>query len=146
MNPFDNTTGQHTVSIMDPRSNKARWVLAAAVAIVVIAVVSIGVLLTQREADNQDSVASVSAAKVMISTVSSAPSTIKVQQGQSIIWENTDGQDRTLALNAADGSGGTSESRIGQGETYSYVFDEPGTFNYYDSKDPTRLNGVVVVE
>ena len=147
MNPLDNFTDpQHVVSIMDPRSKKVRWLLAAVIAVLVIAIISIGVMLTQREADNQDSLASVAAAKVTIDGTPGTPSTIKVQKGQSIVWENVDSQARLLALGSADTTAALTENQIGQGETYSYVFDEIGTFSYYDSQDPNRLSGIVIVE
>ena len=126
--------------------NKTKKMVLAVAAVVVVAIVGAGVLLTRHEATNQDSVATVQPARVTIAPTVMPLTTLTVQKGQSIVWENADNQPRLLQLTSSENTIHPIENQIGQGETYSYVFDKAGTFNYYDGNDPTKMSGVIVVE
>src|SRR5688572_12399160 len=107
-------------------------VVALAVAVVVVAV-AIGVVLTNRQADNQDPQASGPAAQIVIDSNSPAATTVQIKRGQSVLWLNQDDRPHTVSLNkAAENGDDAAAQQINQGEAYSFVFDEPGTFNYYD--------------
>jgi plastocyanin len=126
--------------------SKRKGLAAIGITLVLLGATIIGVMMINGEAANQDSAATAPAASLDITAQASKPSTIRVVKGQSVVWQNLDSQNRNLKLSAGDNPRTIFENNIGQGETYAYVFDKPGTYNYYDGVDPTRLSGVVIVE
>ena len=67
------------------------------------------------------------------------PATITVSPGTTVTWTNEDPPAHTVT-----GTGFDSGS-IGQGETYSYTFNETGTFPYGCTFHP-NMHGTVVVQ
>lgn len=125
---------------------RKKWFTFAAILIVVAALITTGVLLTGREADNQDSEASAAAAQVIITDSNLTPSTIKIKAGQSVVWTNQDDTSHLIASEDKSLEGFTSDNHLQQGESFSYVFDKTGTYNYYDTLNPLVLKGEIVVE
>lgn len=126
--------------------SKRKGLAAVGIALVLLGATIVGVMMINGEAANQDSAATAPAASLDITSQSSKPSTIRVATGQSIVWQNLDSQSRNLKLSAGNNPRTIFENNIGQGETFTYVFDASGTYTYYDGADPTRLSGVVIVE
>jgi plastocyanin len=73
------------------------------------------------------------------------PSTITVKKGQAVTWINQDATTHQLKADTPDNSPLKDEEVFGQGDEYSVIFEETGTFPYYDSQR-TSLQGTVVVE
>lgn len=90
------------------------------------------------------------AGTVTISANGFTPATIKVRQGQTVTWTNTDDKPHQPATDpypSTDPSSGfKSEEALGKNETYSFTFDKPGTYTYHDNLNPLKLKGTVVVE
>jgi len=70
-----------------------------------------------------------------------SPQTIRVQAGQAVTWVNRDSVGHNVVFNATDQSG----RMLGQGQQWTYTFDEPGTYTYYCGPHPF-MTGTVVVE
>jgi len=75
------------------------------------------------------------------------PSTVTVEVGTIVTWENTDNAAHTAtAGSAADGPSGVWDSSlIMAGGSYSYTADTAGTFDYY-CMDQTWIEGTLIVE
>jgi plastocyanin len=132
---------------MEPTSNQRyKWFTLVVVLVALTAAIVAGVLLTGREADNQDSEASAPAGQVTITAGTLSPSTIKVQKGQSVIWTNQDSQPHQVKTSQKDLEGFGSGNSLQQGESFSYVFDKAGTYYYYDEFSPATIKGEIVVE
>lgn len=127
---------------------KLKVFLIILIIVLVASGVAAGVLLTNKTATDQESESSNPSALVVISADSVTPASIQVKKGQSVVWTNEDVVPHMLVLNNEGErvQNADSPEQLNQDESYSYVFSEAGTFNYYDATNPGRLKGVVVVE
>lgn len=133
---------------------RTAWKVTGTIALVIALLVGItgGVILTKREAANQASAATVRGATVTIEMGGTlSPETIGIKKGQSITWINQDGRRsrRIVATNDSASQGlrgfGTNEALI-KGESYTYVFQQAGTFHYYDPTSAQIIGTVVVTQ
>ena len=85
-------------------------------------------------------------AEVSVETNGFVPATVKVKKGQEITWTNNEAMPHHLTADqTALPSFDTAES-LEQGDSYTYIFDTPGTYHYYDSADPQHYVGTITVE
>jgi len=123
----------------------------SALVVALIVGVSLGVVLTKREAANQASAATSSAGTVAISQGAFTPDTIKVKKGQGVTWTNLDGRRGRQVIAGTDNAsqslrGFGTDDPLTKGESYSYVFEQVGTFHYYDSTTSQTIGTVIVTE
>jgi YVTN family beta-propeller protein len=69
------------------------------------------------------------------------PATLTISVGQSVSWTNADPIDHTTTSD----TGVWDSGRLGNGETFSTTFSQPGTYSYHCSVHPF-MRGTVVVE
>jgi amicyanin len=81
--------------------------------------------------------------KVEIKDFEFSPAVIKVKKGTTVTWTNNDSVEHTVT--AVDGVGPDSEL-LGKGESYSFTFNEVGTFGYMCKPHPSMKGEVTVVE
>jgi plastocyanin len=74
------------------------------------------------------------------------PATVKMEQGQSITITNRDIKSHNLAADTDQLAGFENDEPLNQGDTYTYTFENKGTFHYYDPSDPSKYTGTVIVE
>jgi plastocyanin len=137
-------------SIMPPeppslKSSKGKRLLAICIILAIISMAA-GALAwwlnqNQTDASLQQDVPSVS-----ITAEGYTPSTIKVKVGEEVTWTNTDSSPHELAADTETVPGFGSTEALNTGDTYSYTFEDAGTYRYYDPAAPAKLNGTVVVE
>lgn len=70
-----------------------------------------------------------------------APNPVTVSQGAVVTWSNSDGTTHDVV---ADG-GAFDSGRMNQNGTFSFTFNQKGTFTYHCSIHPT-MTGTVVVQ
>lgn len=75
-----------------------------------------------------------------------SPSTITVKAGEEVTWTNADDEARELAADSESLPDFGGDEALQPGDTYTYVFDQAGTYHYYDPSDPAKFTGTVVVE
>lgn len=79
---------------------------------------------------------------VVMENVAFQPDELTVPAGTTVAWTN---QDVVAHTTTSDddlwGSG-----RMSQGDTFSFTFEEPGTYNYICTIHPAQMQGTVVVE
>lgn len=78
--------------------------------------------------------------EVSIKGFAFSPATIKVKKGTTVTWTNED----SVAHTVTGDNGGPSSELIGQGETYTYTFNEAGTFDYHCKPHPSMVGKVIV--
>jgi plastocyanin len=78
---------------------------------------------------------------VSIKDLSFSPARITVKVGDTVVWQNEDDRDHTVA--ADDGS--FKSANIRPKGTFSQVFAQRGTFGYSCTYHP-RMKGAIVVE
>lgn len=66
------------------------------------------------------------------------PDAITVSKGTTVTWTNKDSAPHTVT-----GTAFTSET-LSQGQSYSYTFNEAGTFEYHCNIHPSMLGKVIV--
>jgi plastocyanin len=79
-------------------------------------------------------------ATVLISLASYQPSSLTVPAGTTVTWINRDVVRHTVTSD----EGLFDSGRLGSGESFSYTFKEPGTFNYHCTIH-TFMHGTVIV-
>lgn len=78
--------------------------------------------------------------KVSILSTGFSPASITVSSGSTVTWTNKDNMMHTVTT--ADGT--ISSGDIAGGSTFNKTFTTVGTFNYFDSHNPS-MTGVIVV-
>ena len=74
------------------------------------------------------------------------PSTVTIDVGGEVIWENADTMSHTITSGTAAGGpdGHFDSSLVMAGSTFSHTFDEAGTFDYFCMVHPWMVGSVVV--
>lgn len=70
------------------------------------------------------------------------PTDAVVAVGTEVVWTNNDGFDHTVVAN---GNAFPASPNMGEGDTYSFTFTEPGTYAYICGIHP-QMTGTIVVE
>jgi amicyanin len=68
---------------------------------------------------------------------------VTVAVGTEVVWTNNDSMDHSVEFDAA--SGIPTSPDLAQGDTYSFTFTQPGTYEYICGIHP-RMTGTIVVE
>ena len=82
------------------------------------------------------------AVAVEISGFAYNPATITIPKGTTVVWTQKDGVSHSVTI--ASGSGFDS-GLLSQGQTFSYTFNEAGTFDYGCSIHP-GMSGKIIVK
>jgi amicyanin len=102
--------------------------------------------MSHSEADNTaDDSAAVEAVDVDIMDSAYIPANIKVKKGSTVTWTNQDSIRHDVMPDAEAASFRGSEL-LGQGESYSFTFNEVGTYTYHCTPHPFMKGTVEVVE
>lgn len=78
---------------------------------------------------------------VNIQNFSFAPSSLTIKKGTKVTWTNNDNSTHTVTV---DSGTGPSSNNLSSGDTYSYTFNDAGTFAYH-CKIHTMMKGTVIV-
>lgn len=70
-----------------------------------------------------------------------APATLTIEAGDTVTWTNLDADAHT----ATGTSGAFDSGLLGQGDSYSFTFVEPGTYDYLCTPHPFMTGQIVVV-
>ncbi len=81
------------------------------------------------------------AANVTITKAGFSPSTVTINQGESVTWTNSD----TANHQIVSGKAGLASPVLASGQSYSFTFNSPGNFPYKDALDK-KLGGTVTVQ
>ncbi len=85
-------------------------------------------------------------ATVAIANFSFGPETLTIKTGTTVTWRNN--EDAPHTVTADDGSFGS--STLGQGDSFSFTFDTPGTYDYHcqfhGGAGHSGMSGTIVVE
>ncbi|HKX72581.1 MAG TPA: cupredoxin domain-containing protein [Candidatus Saccharimonadales bacterium] len=74
------------------------------------------------------------------------PETVKVSKGQAVTWTNTGAAPRRIAADDASLTLNSGDD-LQQGESFTFTFDQTGTFPYHDAATSTSSSkGTVIVE
>jgi plastocyanin len=99
---------------------------------------------------NTDETSQLTVSNVDITENGFNPAIITITKGSAIEWKNTSQSGRRIAAEPFP----TGESfpeldpqeTIEPNDSYIVVFDQTGTFNYYDYADPLNIKGTIIVK
>jgi amicyanin len=122
--------------------------IIGAVVVIVLVLVGIGIGLnhgsSQMRNDMTMSADAVSTDKVMIKNYMFNPMVIKVKVGTTVTWTNHDAVAHTVTADNPS-SATPSSMDIRQGSSYSFTFEQAGTYTYHCFPHP-YMHGTVIVE
>jgi plastocyanin len=75
----------------------------------------------------------------MVKSYRFEPETIEIEAGQTVTWTNEDNFTHTVQVD------GQEDHEVGQGESVSLAFDQPGTYHYVCTLHSQDMDGEVVV-
>lgn len=130
-------------------SSKVKAIIGFVVVAVVVALVVIFVVLRMPSNTNSSTTTSTKSAvesnTVSIKGYAYMPATIKVKVGTKVTWTNEDNVKHTVTAND-DSAVKFGSELLAKGETYSYTFNQAGTFSYYCLPHPYMKGTVVVTQ
>jgi plastocyanin len=80
------------------------------------------------------------------------PSTVKIPAGSQVTWKNTDAKERRISADPYPSRSSLpeldSQDPLAQGDSFSFIFEDKGTYTYHDYLNPTdkAFQGTVIVE
>lgn len=143
------TTNQAPTSFPDALPAKkrrwARWLGLFAVLVLIAAVATYLALSSERTAARP-----AVNAQVEITSAHLSPVTLKIKAGQSVMWVNQDNEPHQIASDPYPSEDSLADLNsmepLATGESYTYTFEQPGTYTYHDHLHPLALKGTIVVE
>jgi plastocyanin len=84
-------------------------------------------------------------ASVTINSNGYTPATIKISKGQDITWTNDDTDPHQIVGDQGSPAGFKSEQALNKGDSYSFTFEDTGTYYYHDVNN-VGMKGVIVVQ
>jgi plastocyanin len=84
---------------------------------------------------------SAGAGSVTIKDFMFSPATVTIKAGSTVVWTNKDGEPHTVVSDAGLFRSGA----VDTDESFSFKFDQPGTYRFLCSIHPTMV-GTIVVE
>lgn len=140
--------GTFDTSLQGP-SNKKAWIIVIVASVVIASIIGLIILAFNKE-DASDSDSSVpiseNVANINIEITGITPTTVKVEKGQQVTFTNHDTRAHRLTADQTVLAGFDSTEELATGDSYTYIFEIPGTYKYYDPADPTIFNGTITVE
>ena len=76
----------------------------------------------------------------MVKSYRFEPKTIEIEAGETVTWTNEDNFTHTVEVE------GQGDHEVGQGESVSITFDEPGTYDYVCTLHRQDMDGTVIVK
>lgn len=101
---------------------------------------------TSAAGETTTSVAASATASVPIRSFVYVPPTLTVKPGTRVTWTNEDSAMHTVTSGANRTPDGKFDARLEQGETFSFTFDSPGTYEYYCKPHTNMVAKVVVAQ
>ena len=130
------------------QNNKKKLVIVGAAMVVLVLSTAVWAVLHKSSSDDTTKSAvaiSNDVANISIGNSGYAPQAITVKEGQPVMFTNAAGSSRQITADATVLPGFSTVEPLDQGDSYTYVFEQKGTFHYYDASDPTKFVGTITV-
>jgi len=148
MNPSKNDQSQQTHPADSPKTRGSGKGLIIGLVLAIVLVLVVAAVLFAKNRNDQ-AVNANPAATIDISKTSFSPATVKIKKGQSVTWVNNDSVPHQVAADPYPTHASLPElhsTSLNQGDSYTFTFENKGTFTYQDPLYPTTLKATVVVE
>lgn len=129
---------------------KLALIAAALLVVGVFAVLSRSDSGTSDNANNNAIPENVESGQISITDKGFNPATITIKVGQAVTWTNDGKKQHQIASDPHPTDDALADlnddAPLLTGDSFSYVFEEAGTYTYHDELNPLGLNGTVIVE
>lgn len=133
-----------------PKNNKKKLILILVGVVVAVLSVAGVVMLVSNSGKKSPQQLAKQQAEVSITSGGFVPATLAITKGTTVTWKNADNARHQIASepypSRSNLEGLFSVEPLNTGDTYSYTFNEAGTFNYLDQLNPYKVKGVVIVK
>jgi plastocyanin len=159
MNSFQqpNEQNQANTQPMSTKSVKAknRSLYICAIGLLVIILVSSLIIRSRHQAslvstDKTASSQELRTDQIVITKDGFQPATIQILTGSQVTWTNADEAPHQVAADPhpthTSIPGFDSTKTLKKNESYSFIFDKPGTYTYHDEKNPLKTLGTIIVK
>jgi plastocyanin len=77
-----------------------------------------------------------------------SPETVTIKAGQTVRWINSDNTDHEVVTDPSRSKQPKvfSEKPLGQNDSFTVKFEDPGAYPYYDPQNATTFKATVIVE
>jgi plastocyanin len=84
-------------------------------------------------------------AKLEIKLFTFKPAMLEVKPGTTLVWTNQDAIDHSVTAGTPGSHSGAFDSDFfEQGQTYTFTFNEPGTYNYFCKRHESMVGTITV--
>ncbi len=129
------------------KKSAPKWLLPVAILVTVVIAV-IAIIAIVRQAQNNVANEAVPA-QVVVNGVGFNPAVVKVKRGEGVTWINKDPTPHQIISSQPNTPGVASFNSVetlSQGDSYTYTFESPGTYEYGDKVEATKYKGTIIVE
>jgi plastocyanin len=84
-------------------------------------------------------------AQVVMRSLAFVPKELTIQAGTKVTWTNEDSFAHTVTSGTRGNPTGMFDETVQAGGTFSFTFEQPGTYDYFCSIHP-GMDGVVIVQ
>lgn len=70
---------------------------------------------------------------------------LKIKKGTKVTWTNEGNIRHDVSSDDSSPKSGLASDLLGNGESYSFTFDEAGLYEYFCNPHPTQMRGVITV-
>jgi plastocyanin len=130
-----------------------KWNRKKIILSVLLLVLAVGGILFALSLDlnsSQTGSREVQPAVIVMNEVGFSPNTLTIKAGSSVTWTNEDASPHHVTSEPFPSNDAlpelNSEGPLQNGDSYTFVFEEPGTFHYHDQINPYEYKGTIIVE
>lgn len=120
-----------------------RWLVAVTIGLIVVAA-AVAAWMLWTNMTNQTA-EETPTATVSITDSGFSPATLKIQKGQDVTWTNQTNAPHQIVADENKPEGFKTSEALDNGDSYTFTFEDTGTYNYHDP-DNIDHKGVIVVE
>lgn len=124
-------------------SSASRALVAGVVLLGIIMLIALAAYVFRSQSAAPKAPAAIAPAAVSITVTGFSPSTVSVKKGQAVTWTNTDNVGQSIVSDRPNPL--FKSQSLSQGATYSYVFNNVGSYAYHDGSN-IQFAGKVVVK
>lgn len=99
---------------------------------------------SNNQPENSNISEAVAVQQVKIADMAFSPAQITIKKGTKVTWTNSDSVSHDIK--EKDGKTGPNSPVLSQGQSYSFTYNAPGTYNYYCSIHPQMAGSVTVTD
>ncbi len=154
MPPQDTTTPPTQEALSDaanqphPKSHSTRSKHRIMWALAILIVLVLGIMLLNKHRTHN--AIATTGGTVSITPTSFTPQEIHIKKNQTITWTNNDAskahQVKADPYPTGDSLPNLDSGPLNNNDSYTYTYEQTGTYTYHDQTDPYKLQGKVVVE